>query len=502
MEENNNTPTPQENEDAQIAPICETQTNHQEDFPKIEFFESEDEPEQKKRESTLGKWLFATCLLVAAAILLTYTLTAAAWRRAYTEKLLEQQAVIQGMSVEQSPIVENFEILNSILEGYSFYAETMDENAMLEAAYKAYVAASGDAYAQYFTEKEYQEILRSNQAELYGIGIGVLEYYFRMKNDTSDQLGFYIYDIYEGSTARTQGIQVGDWVYAVEIDGVMKTVTELGHIGAANAIRGEENTTVKIWVYRPDGQGGGEIISSGELTRMKFETKSVHQSILESDPTIGIVKITSFDLKTPTQFKRAVQALKDQGVEKFVFDLRGNLGGDLQSIKAIVSYFLQKGDLVLEATNREGAVAESYRVEAITHLDPTYADCDVAEEEIGMYADLDMVVLCNGSTASAAEVFTATMQDYGLAKVVGTQTYGKGIMQSTRQISLVNSVGYIKFTTYAYHTKRGVSYHGVGITPDHVVDLSDASKEVPLLILGQEHDEQLKTAVQILTDQQ
>ena len=115
-----------------------------------------------------------------------------------------------------------------------------------------------------------------------------------------------------------------------------------------------------------------------------------------------------------------------------------------------------------------------------------------------MYANLKMTVLCNESTASAAEVFTATMQDYGLAEIVGTQTFGKGIMQSTRRVSLGDTVGYIKFTTYAYQTKRGVSYHGEGINPDHRVELSDEAKKQPLLLLGQDQDEQLKTAVQIM----
>ena len=494
MEENNNNPTPQENEMAQSAPLCET--DNQENLPKIERIE--------KAGPTLnfGRWIFVTCLLLAAAILLTYTFTAAAWRRAYTEKLLDQQKIIQGLSGQGSKVADNFEILNSILESSSFYAETMDEKAMLEAAYKAYVAASGDAYARYYTEEEYREILSSNQAELYGVGIGVLEYTFRMVDETSDRLGFYIHEIYEGSTAIDQGIKVGDWVYAVEIDGVMKTVTELGYTAAANAIRGEKNTTVKVQIYRPNDQGGGDFITSGALTRRKFETKSVKETVLESNPSVGIVKITSFDLKTPSQFKAAIQNLKNRGVEQFVFDLRGNLGGDLQSIKAIMSYFLQKGDLVLEAISRNGDVAASYCVEAVTHMDPTYTDCDVAEEEIGMFADLDMVVLCNKSTASAAEVFVATMQDYGLAKIIGTQTYGKGIMQSTRQISFANLVGYIKFTTYAYQTKRGESYHGVGITPDYVVELSDESKKLPLLLLGQDQDEQLNTAVQILAAQQ
>ena len=494
MEENKNTPTPQENEAAQNASVDETDCRR--DLPEAENVE------QNSSTLVIGRWIFVTSLLLVAAILLTYTLTSAAWRCAYTEKLLEQQQIIQGLSEQDSSsVAENFEILSAILENYSFYSETMDGEAMLKAAYKAYVAASGDSYARYYTEEEYQKIQKSNQAELYGIGLGVVEYSFRKPSDTEDRLGFYIREIYEGSAAAEHGIQVGDWIFAVEIDGRMQMIDEIGFDAAEDAFRSEESSSIRVQIYRPDDQGG-EILTSEALTKQKFESRSVEGTVLESDPTVGIVRIKSFDLKTPTQFKSVMQSLLDRGVSRFVFDLRDNLGGDLQSIKAIVSYFLQKGDLVLDAIDRDGVVAETHCVEAVAHWDPTYADCNVSENEIGMYADLDMVVLCNESTASAAEVFVATMQDYGLAKVIGTQTYGKGIMQSTRRVALADAAGYIKFTAYAYQTKRGTSYHGVGITPDHVVELSAAAKEIPLLLLEQEQDEQLKTAVQILTDQQ
>jgi carboxyl-terminal processing protease len=109
-----------------------------------------------------------------------------------------------------------------------------------------------------------------------------------------------------------------------------------------------------------------------------------------------------------------------------------------------------------------------------------------------------MTVLCNESTASAAEVFTAVMQDYGLATVVGMKTYGKGIMQTVRRITFADSVGYIKLTTHAYQTKRGTSYHGIGVIPDHIVELSEEAKQEALVILPQDQDEQLKTAVQLL----
>ena len=491
MEENENTPTPQENEDVNRSI-----------FEGVEPEKSEHWAEmvgQDRSVTKRGRWIFATCLLLATAILLTYTLTAAAWRRAYTEKLLEQQEIIQGMNQGQSTVADNFDILTAILESYSYYGETMDEEAMMKAAFKAYVAASGDAYAQYYTEEEYLAILQSNQAELYGLGIGVVNHAFRIEGENKDRHGFYIYDIYDGSSVADVGIKIGDFVFAVEIDGSMKTVDEIGYSAAANAIRGEAGTTVKVEVYSPSGGGKSQTY---QLIRGKYESKSVLQSILTGDPTVGIVKILSFDLKTPTQFKRAIQELKQQGVTRFVFDLRDNLGGDLQSIKAVMSYFLRENDIVLEAINRKGEIAVSYRVKAITHDDPMYADCDVAAEEIGMYADLKMVVLCNESTASAAEVFVATMQDYGLAEVVGMKTFGKGIMQITRKIPLVSTSGYIKYTVYAYQTKRGESYHGVGIIPDCQVDLSEKSKEQSLLLLEQDQDEQLKTAVQRLTANQ
>ncbi len=439
--------------------------------------------------------VFVTCLLLVTAILLTYTLTAAAWRRAYTEKLLEQQEIINDLRGSNSSAAENLRLLDAILDAYSYYADTMDKETMLEAAFKAYVAASGDRYAQYYTQEEYEELMRSNNAELYGVGIGVINKTFSVEGEVAERLGYYIYDIYDGSSAATEGICIGDWVYAVQVDGVTKTVSELGYSAAAAAIRGEENTTVTVGIYRPNDDGGE--FFERQLTRRHFETKSVHFDVLESDPRVGIVKITSFDLKTPSQFKNAVNQLLGQGVRHFVFDVRDNPGGDLKSIKAVMSYFLKEGDLILESINRKGEAVTSYLAEAVSY-EGDYADCSVTQEELGMYAHLNMAVLCNENTASAAEVFTATMQDYGLAPIVGIKTFGKGIMQTTKAIPFGDMVGYIKLTTYAYQTKRGESYHEEGIRPDTTVDLSEEAKKQPLLLLPQSMDAQLNTAVQLL----
>lgn len=472
MEAENQNPTPQDETSQNLSESADGKPMDEPTVPNAHV-------QTRGKMLSLRQAIFFACLLLAAAILLTYTLTAGLMRKAYTQKLLEQQAVIDRIEASTSEAADNMQLLETIIGAYSYYADALDGEAMLEAAFKAYVEASGDRYAQYYNEQEYLELLRSNNAELCGIGVGVVQKSFQMQGQ--NYLSFQITEIYEGSTALTAGLQVGDHIYAVYVDGVCKTVSELDYLPAMNSIRGEENTEVKIAVYRENGA-----FFEVELTRLKFETKSVHASVSELDPEVGIVSISSFDLKTPSQFKQAVDGLRASGIRKFVFDLRKNPGGDLRSIKAVMSYFLQDGDLILQAIDRNGAVAASYVAEAITH-EGDYAECSVSAEELGMYADLDKVVLCDGNTASAAEVFVATMQDYGLAEVVGTQTFGKGVMQATKRVPFGNMVGYIKLTTYAYQTKRGVSYHGEGITPDVFVEKSEAE------------DEQLKTAVGLLS---
>jgi carboxyl-terminal processing protease len=125
-----------------------------------------------------------------------------------------------------------------------------------------------------------------------------------------------------------------------------------------------------------------------------------------------------------------------------------------------------------------------------------YASCNVAPGEVGMFADLDMVVLCNENTASAAEVFTATLYDHGLAHVIGETTFGKGIMQTFLALSDFGDYqGYAKMTTHAYVTKRGENYHEIGVAPHETVKLSDEAKQYHFYLLPQEKDNQLQAAI-------
>ena len=456
---------------------------------------------QKPERTTAGEYkiplLWAVpilCCMLVISILTTYLFTSALWRNEYLERLEAQQQSIQSQSPPISAAASNMQLLESVVELYSYYADQLDGNAMLEAAFKAYVEASGDRYAQYYTEEEYLKILKENNAEYCGIGVSVVNTTIQVNG--TEQLVFQITEIYESSPASSTNLRAGDYLYAIEVDGAFETVSALGYNGAVAAIRGEENTALKARFYRPDSNNEYHSLEISFI-RAKYETTSVKGRLAEGNNEIGIVTISSFDLKTPRQLKATVNGMLESGVKHFVFDVRGNPGGDLQSIKAVLSYFLQKGDLVLSAIDKDGSVAASYCVEP-TSFSGDYAACSVSEYEIGMYRDLSMVVLCDENTASAAEVFTATMQDYELATVIGVTTFGKGIMQSTKRIPFANIVGYIKLTTYAYKTNREESYHDVGIQPDIVVELSDEAKNTPLSILPQSQDAQLQTALSVL----
>lgn len=435
--------------------------------------------------------------LVVLSVFLTYTFTSASKRSYYTEKLAAQQAEIDRLKNNGLPSTDGdfdkLEILASLFEHFSYYAGDVSDEVLLDAVLKAYAAATGDVYAEYYTEEEYAELSADNAGDYVGIGVSVI-------NTTLTVSGveypvFQIIAIYESGSAVNSTLRVGDCIYRVKnAEGGYQTVGELGYTKAISMIKGEKGTNAELSAFRPSGDTYETIDFS--IVRDEFESVSVSYFTKTDDPTVGVVRISSFDLTTPRQFKQAVQTLQSDGVTHFVFDVRNNPGGDLQSIKAVLTYFLQEGDLILSAIDRDGKTVTSYCAEPMTFLDE-YAPCNVAKEEIGMFAHLDMAVLCNGNTASAAEVFTATLRDYGLATVVGETTFGKGIMQSFFPLSrLGNYSGYVKMTTYAYVTKCGVTYHEIGISPseENRVSLSEEAKQYHFYLLPQEKDNQLQTA--------
>jgi len=450
-----------------------------------------------KRGVSIGFLLSAVCIVAVFAILFTYTMTAEMHRKYYSNKLAEQQAMIEqlqnGNRWQSDLDLEKLEMIADLIEEYSYYAGAVGEEDLLTAVLKAYVEATGDRYAEYYTEEEYKEIYQQNQGDYEGIGVSVIQTVATVEG--YEYMVFQIIAVYEGSPAEDAGICVGDLLYAVKAEDTYQTVSELGgYTQALQLIRGKKGTQAEVAVFRPHGETFESLTYS--ITRDAYESQSVSYLFSEKDPKVGIVRISSFDLTTPSQFKTAVNRLLAGGAEHFVFDVRNNPGGDLQSIKAVLTYFLQEGDLILKSIDRNGKVAKQYFATPIDELDE-YAACNVAKEEIGMFADLDITVICNENTASAAEVFTATMRDYELATVVGETTFGKGIMQSTLPLSFFGEqyTGYLKMTTYAYVTACGVTYHEIGVKPDVEVSLSSEAQNYNIYVLPQELDDQLQAAI-------
>lgn len=455
------------------------------------------------RKGIPARWLFCLlCVAVALTVLATYVVTYTVERNYYTGVIQGQNEKISRLSAEaaKEPVVitdsefGELDFLKMIVDRYAYYADERTDEEKMRDVLRAYIEATGDEYAEYLTEEEYRVSMEDRSGGFCGIGVSG-----GLASVTVDDTFYYVFQVravYPNSSAEGAGIVAGDLIYAVLTDGEYRTLEYFETLaGVQNAIRGEEGTTVEIRLFHPSGEEYDSVHYA--LIRKPVETVNVYYGLSEADPTVGIIRITQFLLNTPTQFKEAVLALRDAGAEHFVIDLRENPGGALPSIRSVLTYFLQEGDLILSAVDRDGNVADSILAKKMIYSGDGEG-CSVAQEEIGMFADLDIAVLCDENTASAAEVFTATVEDYHLGTVFGKTTYGKGIMQQTLSLADLSGGtfdGYLKLTTFAYATKRGESYHGIGVVPDVEVSLNEDAAKIPVSLRNEADDDQLLAAI-------
>jgi len=448
-----------------------------------------EKPREEKKVS-IHFLISVVCIVAAISILLTFVVTNNANRYA-AQNLLPGQNIGNKTEGDGIPDLEQLDVLAQVFAKYSYYAGELSEEELLTAVMKAYAAATGDAYAEYYTEEEYRAITAERDGDQVGIGVSVIQSTLEVQGIEHTVLQ--IIAIYENAPAELAQLHVGDCIYAVKTEEGYRDVGSLGYTKAVSLFSGERGTTVEFMVFRQSGNGYDSLPFA--IARAEFEAQSVSYRLAENNSSVGIVRISNFNLTTPNQLKTAVKTLQGQGVSKFIFDVRNNPGGDLQSIKASLTYFLQEGDLILSAIDRNGITVESYVAEPMQTFGE-YAACNVAKEEIGMFANLEIAVLCNENTASAAEVFAATLRDYEKAILVGETTFGKGIMQSFFPMSAFgNYTGYAKMTTYAYVTKCGVTYHEIGVTPHVSVPLSEEAKQYNFYVLPQAKDNQLQAAI-------
>ena len=297
-----------------------------------------------------------------------------------------------------------------------------------------YVETIGDDYSAYRTEKDYNAHTTDMSGTFYGIGVTVQ--YNAIENTIT------VISVSQGSGAEDAGIRTGDVI--IKADG--KTVEELGYTNFINAIRGELGTRVAVTVMRGDEE------KTFDVERKKVVEESVKYSI--NDDKIAYIIITDFKANTSEQFKSAVDRAKSDGAKGIIYDLRSNPGGYLSAVVDMLSYIAPTGTKLVSFTNDYAEPQYSTNIHTVT---------------------LPTVVICNEYTASAGELFTAAIRDFGDAEmfkstIVGKNTFGKGIMQNTYEFTDGSAV---TMTVAYYNPPCGVNYHNVGIVPDVDVELGE-----------------------------
>ena len=315
--------------------------------------------------------------------------------------------------------------------GEQYYGEVDQENLMNYIA-AGYVAGLGDKYAAYFTAEEYQDYLDSLSGAIVGIGI---------KGSMGTDGYMHISQVYAGSPAEEVGIKAGDMIVAVE--GV--TLTTENYSTLIQSVQGEAGTTVNLTIRQ------GTTDTPMSITRRSVQIPSVNYRQIDN---VGYIQITEFNTNTVDQFEQALNNLTQSGVTALVFDVRNNPGGTLDSVVKILDKLLPEGDIV-----------------SATYADGTTVNLGTSDaNEVA----LPMMVLTNQDTASAAELFAQAIKDYNKGRTVGTQTYGKGSMQSIIELDDGSA---IKLTVAHYNAPKGENYDGVGVVADFVVNMTPEQEQ-------------------------
>ena len=346
---------------------------------------------------------------------------------------------------------EKLKRIRAVIDSMYLRADEVEEAALTEGMYKGYVDALEDPYSVYYTEEEAEELMQGISGEYSGIGAALL------KNEETQTVT--ITNVYEDSPAEEAGLKEGDILY--QIDDHEITDEDLNQV--VTWIKGEEGTDVRLHVIRD-----GEELELTAVRRM-IEIRTVESEMKDSQ--IGYIRVTEFNKPTYEQFKDAISELDGQGMKGLVIDLRSNPGGNLDTVLDMLRLILPKGTIV-STEEREGK-GEEYT-------------CDGKQE-----FNRPLAVLVNGYSASASEIFSGAVQDYKKGKIVGTTTFGKGVVQEV--IGLLDG-SFIKITTSEYFLPSGRSINEEGITPDVEVEYEPDEE-------NEEADNQLDKALEVIREE-
>ncbi len=374
----------------------------------------------------------------------------------YSEDEAERTDTTSGAAIDWSKVSEKEEAIYNTIDDY--YLNEIDNDKIQNGIFKGMVDSLGDPYTVYYNPEEYKQFTSSSSGTYSGIGVAVSQ------NVTTGAIT--IVKTFKKGSGEKEGMKPGDVIYKVE----GKKIEGLELSKVVSMIKGEEGTFVKVTVLRD----GKEI--EFNLERKKLEVDTVNYRMEDrSGKKIGYISVSEFDEVTASQFKSAISELSKEGMEGLVIDLRDNPGGLLDVTCEMLDRMIKKGLLVYTVDKYGKRVDE----------DATDSDS----------FDKPVAILVNGNSASASEVFSGAMKDYDAATLVGTRTFGKGIVQS---IVPFGDGTAMKVTVSKYYTPNGVNIHGTGIEPDVVVELSkDATKNGKY---DRKYDNQLTKALDVVVD--
>ena len=404
-------------------------------------------------EKNNGQKIYKIIMLVMIVIVITSLVTAYG-----TYQYLTYKGIANNGKSDDSLSGLEYTLARFRSELEKKYLGEINDEDLINGAIKGYVAALGDPYTVYYTKEEMEEIMQETNGNYVGIGI-----YMTLNQE---QNAIEVIRPMENSPAEKAGILQGDII--TKVDGEAYTGEQMDE--ASNKIKGEAGTTVKLEILR-----NGETMEF-EVTREKVLISHITTKVLENN--IGYIAISDFDGGCADEFETKYKELEKQGITKLIIDIRNNGGGIVDEAIDILELITDKGSTLLITADKNGE-------EEITKSKET------------PIINMPIVVLMNEYSASASEILAGALKDNDKATLVGTTTYGKGVIQELHQ--LTDGSG-LKITTNEYFTPNHNAINEIGIEPDVEIDLSDEAKVT--LNLQDEDDDQLQKAIEVLRTQQ
>ena len=396
---------------------------------------------------------YMTRVKVIIAVMITFVITFCGTIFLYGKYLSNKGLMINSYKSSDS-IVDQINALRTVIE--EKYKGEIDDDKLTQAALKGYVEGLGDEYTEFLTSDEWED-LDSSLSEFVGIGV-----YMSQLKSTNETI--IIGTIDDDTPAAKAGIKAGDIIKEINLEDVSTKGSEY----ISSKIKGTAGSTVKIKVLR------GEEELTFDVERAEIKVYKIKHEMLQNN--IGYIDFDSFTDTSYNEFKAAYEDLKNNGATSLIVDLRNNTGGYVDSALNIADIFVDSGKALLITEDKNG-----YR----------YTQSSKNSKEI----DMPVVVLVNEYTASASEILTGILKDYKLATIVGTTTYGKGVIQEVYPDVLGKDIGgALKVTVSEYFTPNGNKINKVGIEPDEKVELDDSESTD----ITKDTDTQLQKAIEIL----